>query len=138
METPEERRERIDGARRDQAELLRQVGYEHAGVLVRPSAAEALTALNDKVALLAAKGTPVRCTGKAKEFLDYSATEVPSPGRAKMMCAGCDAFAECDLYAQVEKPGWGVYGGRVYGKDLADKERREFQKEQMDKMKEDS
>lgn len=137
-ETPEERRERIDEARRDQAELLRQVGHEHAAVLVRPSAAQALDALNAKLTLLREKGTPARCTRKPEEYSDYDAMNVPSPGRAKMMCTGCLAYDECDLYAQVEKPGWSVYGGKVYGKDIADKERREAQKEQANKMKEEA
>ena len=136
-ETPDERRERIDEARRDQAELLRQVGHEHASIMVRPSADQAWDQFQAKVTALAEKGTPVRCTGKAKEFSDYDAFNVPSPGRAKMMCAGCPAIDECDLYAEIDKPGWSVYGGKVYGRDIAEKERREAMKEETAKMKED-
>lgn len=134
-ETPEERRERIDEARRDQAELLRQVGHEHASIMIRPSAAQARVALDDKVAKLEDEGTPVRCRqkGRAAEYTDYGPFDVPSPGRAKMMCAGCDAIAECDIYAQVEKPGWGVYGGNVYGRDIAERERREIIREMKEK-----
>lgn len=125
METPEERRERIDDARRDQAELLRQVGHEHAAIMIRPSAAEARKALDAKLAAMQDEGKPSRCFKKPEEYGDYDAFNVPSPGRAKMMCEGCPALELCDTYAQVEKPGWAVYGGRVYGRDLADKERRE-------------
>lgn len=137
-ETPEERRERIDNARRDQAELLRQVGHEHAAIMVRPSAAEAWDALQEKLALLAERGTPARCTNKPDDYQDYDAFNVPSPGRAKMSCAGCLAIAECGVYAEVEKPGWGVWGGNVYGKDLADKERREYIKAETARMKEEA
>lgn len=135
-ETPEERRERIDSARRDQAELLRQVGHEHAGILIRPSAAQARKDLDDKLDEMRENGNPSRCYTKPEEYADYDIFNVPSPGRAKMMCAGCPAFEECDTYASVDKPGWGVYGGKVYGRDMADKDRREYIKIKTEQMRE--
>jgi hypothetical protein len=125
-ETPNERRERIDGARREQAELLRQIGHDHANNVIRPSAMEAWRNLQVKLVNVDERSGRRPCRGKEAEYSDYDAFNVPSPGRAKMMCGGCEAFAECDLYAQVANPTWSVYGGNVYGKTLADRERREY------------
>lgn len=136
-ETPEERRERIDNARRDQAELLRQVGHEHAAIIIRPSAAEAWDALQARLRKLDDEGKATRCAQKPEGYTDYDAFNVPSPGRAKMLCAGCPALAECGLYAEVDKPSWGVYGGNVFGRDLAEKERREYIRDETNKLKEE-
>lgn len=129
-ETPEERRERIDNARREQAVLLRQIGQEHSGIVVRPSAGEAWRRLLEVLN----RGRS-RCFGRHREYTDYDAFNVPSPGRAAMMCTGCPMLKECNDYATIAKPGWGVYGGRVYGKDLAAVERREIIAEGKKKLK---
>lgn len=131
-ETPDERRERIDAARRDQAELNREIGQEFSGLAVRPSAVEAWRRLQADLQAGAHKDVPIlpRCEGKADRYQDYDAYNVPSPARAAMMCRGCPFEKVCNDYAEVEKPGWGVYGGKVYGRALAEKERREDKKRQ--------
>lgn len=124
-ETPDERRDRIDGARREQAELLRQIGHEHASLVIRPSAMEAWHALQARLEVVDDQGLRRPCRGNEAKFSDYDAFNVPSPGRAKMMCGGCAAFAECHEYGDIANPGWAVYGGVAYGKSNADIERRE-------------
>jgi hypothetical protein len=124
-ETPDERRERIDAARREQAELLRQIGHEHASNVIRPSAMEAWQILQVKIAQVDERGGRRPCRTRGAEFVDYGPFDVPSPGRAKMMCGGCEALAECNQYAEVDNPDWGVYGGNVYGRRIAEVERRE-------------
>lgn len=123
-ETPDERRERIDNARRDQAELLRQIGHEHATNVIRPSAMEAWRTLQFQIAEVDDRDGRRPCRGKEASYTEYDAFNVPSPGRAKMMCAGCEVTA-CPIYAEIENPGWGVYGGVAYGKRIAEIERRE-------------
>lgn len=136
-ETPTERRDRIDGARREQAELNRQIGQEFANLLVRPSAAEAWTEFQDALRAGEDARTPVlpNCRGREDEFRDYSPFDVPSPGRAKMMCATCpfstlSGDGTCGTFATAERPATGVWDGIVYGRLLADKERREIIKQE--------
>lgn len=124
-ETPDERRERIDAARREQAELLRQIGHEHASNVIRPSAMEAWRNLQFTVTKVDDKGQRRPCRDKAENYTGYDAFDVPSPGRAKMMCGGCEAYDACHEYGEVANPDWGVYGGVAYGKRIADIERRE-------------
>lgn len=127
METPDERRERIDEARRDQAALHREIGHELVNLSIRPSAKKAWEGFNAALAKGADAKEPVlpRCEGDTS-YTDYDAFNVPSPGRAKMMCAGCPFIAQCAAFAEAEKPAWGVFGGNVYGRKLAETERREF------------
>jgi hypothetical protein len=124
METSEERRERIDAARREQAELLRQIGHEHASNVIRPSAMEAWRNLQFQIVKVDDEKGRRPCRGKEEAYTGYDAFNVPSPGRAKMMCAGCEVTA-CPIYAEIDRPDWGVYGGVAYGKNIAEIERRE-------------
>lgn len=123
-ETPDERRERIDDARRDQAELLRQIGHEHASNVIRPSAMEAWRSLQVQIVQVDDRKGRRPCRGKEEQYTNYDAFDVPSPGRARMMCGGCEVTA-CPIYAEIENPGWGVYGGVTYGRKIAEIERRE-------------
>lgn len=131
-ESPDERRERIDEARRDQAALHREIGYEYINLAVRPSAAKPWTEFNEAQAEGLDKRPPVtaRCKDKPGEYQDYDAYNVPSPGRAKQMCGSCpfstiDGDGTCGSFAEAERPAWGVWDGMVYGRKLADTERRE-------------
>lgn len=143
-ETPDERRERIDQARRDQAELNRQIGHELSGLAIKPSAQKAwqeFQAAQDRAEREGKRGA--RCAGKAEEYQDYTFMEVPSPGRAKAMCGSCpfsslDGDGTCGRFAEAEKPGWGVWDGKVYGRKLADTERREFLREEAAKRREEA
>jgi hypothetical protein len=94
--------------------------------VIRPSAMEAWQNLQFKLVEVDDKGERRPCRGREREYTEYDAFNVPSPGRAKMMCAGgCTAFAECHEYGEVAQPDWGVYGGVTYGKRIAEIERRE-------------
>lgn len=127
QETPDERRKRIDEARVEQAALHREIGHELVNLSIRPSAKQAwgdFQEAQDKGADKIPAVLP-RCYNDTS-YTDYDAFNVPSPGRAKMMCQTCPFYRECAAYAEAEKPAWGVYGGTVYGKKLAETERREF------------
>lgn len=127
-ETPDERRKRIDEARVEQAALHREIGHELVNLSIRPSAKAPWDKFQDALAKGADRVPAVlpRCEGKPDEYQDYDAFNVPSPGRAKMMCGGCPFAAQCAAFAEAEKPAWGVWSGTVYGRKLAETERREF------------
>lgn len=129
-ETPDERRERIDDARRDQAALHREIGHELVNLSIRPSAKRAWGEFNDALAKGADRVPQVlpRCQDDTS-YTDYDCFNVPSPGRAKMMCQTCPMLAKCAAFAEAEKPAWGVYGGNVYGRKLAETERREYMRQ---------
>ena len=55
------------------------------------------------------------CVGRADEF---SGDTLPSDREAMLMCGGCPSFAQCDIYAKLAHPAWGVLAGRVYGRAL--------------------
>ena len=139
-ETPDERRERIDAARREQADLNREIGQEFANLAIRPSAAQAWKNFQTALTVGEQRYPPVRpkCFEHEDRYRNYDAFNVPSPAKAKMMCATCQfsklatgEFAgTCGTFAEAERPGWGVWDGIVYGKDIADKERREIIREQ--------
>lgn len=136
-ETPDERRDRIDGARREQADLHREIGQEFSTLTIRPSAAQAWATFQASIAA-GARAEPQRlpkCLGKADRYLDYSPFEVPSPAKAKMMCFACPFSTEsgdgtCGDFAEAEKPGVGVWDARVYGRDQSERERKEIIKQQ--------
>lgn len=137
IETPDERRDRIDAARREQAELNRQIGQEFANLAIRPSAAQAWKEFQAALTAGEEQYPPVRpkCFEREATYRDYDAFNVPSPAKAKMMCATCRfstiaGDGTCGTFASAERPGWGVWDGVAYGKDIADKERREIIKEQ--------
>ncbi len=140
METPDERRERIDDARRDQAALHREIGYELVNLSIRPSAKQAWD--NFQEAQRAGEDAEPRilprCIDKAEQYQDYDAYNVPSPGRAKQMCGSCpfstrDGDGTCGMFAEAERPAWGVWDGQVYGRKLAETERREAKKKEESK-----
>jgi hypothetical protein len=56
------------------------------------------------------------CVDRPEEFIDY--TQQPTAEEAEMSCAACPMRELCDQFAQVERPGWGIWGGKRwrYGK----------------------
>lgn len=56
-----------------------------------------------------------KCYGKQAE---YSSDDLPTDRQAQIMCGDCKVFELCRKYAEVERPAWGVYAGRVYGRKL--------------------
>lgn len=125
-ETASERKDRINAARRESAEISQQVGIDVTSLLVRPVARQAY---HDFEAALKAgrEAEPQvlpRCDGKEAQYVDYPDDAIPTDGKAKMMCAGCpfskEQGGQCGTYADLEKPKWGVYDGKVYGREYTD------------------
>lgn len=56
------------------------------------------------------------CVGREDEFVDYE--EPPTDEQAAALCASCPVFDLCAAYAKVGHPAWGVWGGKVHGRDL--------------------
>lgn len=115
-ETKEERKERIAAARAKNVEVSRQIGFDVASLLVRPVAQEAWERFN---AVRQEKGyDKARCTGRESKFADYETP--PTDGQAQMMCAGCPFLEECGAFADAEQPAWGIWGGRIRGRNNMD------------------
>lgn len=57
------------------------------------------------------------CAGRAAEFTDYTASNMPTAEEASALCEGCPFFKACGNNAAVLVPGWGVWAGKrwVYG-----------------------
>lgn len=123
-ETPDERKDRINAARRESADISQQVGIDVTSLLVRPVARQAYHEFQQsmKSGREAFPQVLPQCNGKEEKYALYPDDEIPSDGKAKMMCGACEFFEKCDRYADLEKPKWGVYGGRVYGREFADLE----------------
>lgn len=75
---------------------------------LKDEAAKALTILRAKV-----KKDGANCIGREDEF---SGKELPTDRDAQLMCAGCPAFQECEIYRQLAHPAWGVHAGKVHGR----------------------
>lgn len=54
------------------------------------------------------------CRGKEDEFLSE---KLPSDIEARVKCYGCPALVECDTYQKIARNRWGVWGGKVYGRE---------------------
>lgn len=136
-ETPDERRERIDGARREQADLHREIGQEFSALTIRPSAAQAWEAFQESMAR-GREAEPQRlpkCQDRPERYSDYDPFNVPSPAKAAMLCFGCPFSTKsgdgtCGTYAEAEKPNVAVWDGRVYGRDQAERDRKEIIRKQ--------
>lgn len=46
--------------------------------------------------------------------------ELPTDREAQIMCAGCPILKQCAEYAEMKHPAYGVWGGKVYGRRLAE------------------
>lgn len=55
------------------------------------------------------------CLGKPEQ---WTSDDLPSDKEAQLMCATCDVFELCKTYAGSAHPAWGVWAGRVYGRNL--------------------
>lgn len=108
-ETPDQRRDRINDARRESAAISSQVGIDVTSLLVRPVARQAWKRFNE-----ALKQVEPDCAGKSERYVDYPEENRPSPGRAKIMCANCPLYELCNEFARLERPAHGVWGGHVY------------------------
>lgn len=121
-ESADQRKDRINAARRESAEISQQVGIDVTSLLVRPVARQAY---HDFEAAMKAGREALpqvlpRCNAKEEKYALYPDDQIPTEGKAGMMCATCPFFKECDTFATLEKPKWGVYGGHVYGREYAD------------------
>lgn len=84
---------------------------------------EALENLHDAVDRDNKLDKPERnCYGKEDLFRDYDDPKnlagVPTDFEAKVMCHGCPLFTLCNDYREKGRPAWGVWAGRVHGRDL--------------------
>lgn len=50
----------------------------------------------------------------------WTSDELPTDREAQLMCSGCPLLVHCQEYADEAHPAWGVFGGRVYGRRLAE------------------
>lgn len=56
------------------------------------------------------------CVGKA----EWTADELPTDRQAQLMCAPCPLLVLCEEYRQAAHPSWGVWSGKVQGRNLRD------------------
>lgn len=92
-------------------------------LLPKKGSQEALEDLKNAVDEDNAKDEPTRnCYNKTDQFTNYddpkSLYEVPTNSQAVRMCSGCPLFDLCKEYADTAKPVWGVWAGKVYGRNL--------------------
>lgn len=57
------------------------------------------------------------CLGKAEK---WTGDELPSDREAQLMCATCPLVQMCSQYAEGAHVAHGVWGGKVYGRRLAE------------------
>lgn len=57
------------------------------------------------------------CLGKPEQ---WTGDDLPTDREAQLMCASCRVFALCNEYAENAHVAHGVWGGRVYGRRLAE------------------
>lgn len=64
------------------------------------------------------------CAGQADRYINYDNPDNlftrPTVKEAELMCLGCPLFKLCEEYADAAKPEWGVWAGKVYGKETYD------------------
>lgn len=110
---------RLDSRDRKAVKQSKELDY----LLPRKGSQEALEDLHDAVDRDNKLDTPQRnCYGKEDMYRDYDDPRnlhgVPSDFEARMMCHGCPLFDLCKDYADVGRPAWGVWAGKVHGRDL--------------------
>lgn len=59
------------------------------------------------------KGLP-NCEDNPGPYMDYDEDDLPTAEEAYDLCSGCPLLAECGLYAELERPAWGVHAGDVF------------------------
>lgn len=89
----------------------------------RKGSQEALEALHDAIDEDNKLEKPERnCHGKEALFRDYDSPKnlggAPTDFEARVMCWGCPLFDLCSDYADKGHPAWGVWAGKVYGRNL--------------------
>lgn len=55
------------------------------------------------------------CEGREDEF---AGDDLPTDREAELMCSTCLAWNACNRYAESAHPAWGVFSGKVYGRNL--------------------
>lgn len=89
----------------------------------REGSQEALDELSDAVDEDNKSGNPQRnCAGKSELYTNYddprNLMDVPTDEEAEIMCAGCPLLELCGDYADKAHPAFGIFGGRVFGRNL--------------------
>lgn len=76
----------------------------------------------------AATDEGANCLGKMDQWAvgsEEGGDSLPTDREAQLMCAGCPVLERCAAYAEVKHPAYGVWGGKVYGRNLAEAMRDE-------------
>ena len=55
------------------------------------------------------------CVGNPEK---WTSDELPTDREAALACASCPLLDLCREYAETAHPAWGVWGGKVYGRNL--------------------
>lgn len=75
-----------------------------------PKAAKLLRELWDR-----APKEGANCVGAPEK---WTSDELPTDREAALACASCPLLDLCREYAETAHPAWGVWGGKVYGRNL--------------------
>lgn len=113
----------IQGYRVDSRSGKPQVDKEFDYLKPKKGSQEALDDLREAVDEDNAKDEPGRnCYNRTDQFTNYddprSLYDMPTNSEAKRMCGGCPLFDLCEDYAKAANPIWGVWAGKVYGRNL--------------------
>ncbi|UXO93864.1 hypothetical protein Pan2_45 [Pseudanabaena phage Pan2] len=123
-ESPTERmldaaRELISRAVEDEFGVDKKNPFKH--LHVKPDAEKAWERFDKALRLAAETGENVpNCQGRSAEFVDYDDDDLPSAEDAYRMCYGdesrprCKLLELCAVYAEQERPAWGVHAGEVW------------------------
>lgn len=110
---------RVDSRDKRSVKQSKELDY----LLPKKGSQEALDDLQDAVDEDNRKDDPERnCYGKSALYSNYDDPKnlggVPTDREAELMCAGCPLFDLCRTYGKVGRPAFGVWGGKLYGRDL--------------------
>lgn len=115
----------IRGFRLDSRDNKPDKDREFNHLLPKRKTQEKLDALQEVVNEDNKLTTPERnCFGLSAKFTNYddprNLYNPPTDEEAVSMCSGCPLLKLCGDYATAAKPEWGVWAGKVYGRDLED------------------
>lgn len=62
------------------------------------------------------------CVGREDEF---SGETLMSDAEAQLACSTCESFTQCEIFAKLGRPAWGVFAGVTHGRELQEQIERE-------------
>lgn len=110
---------RIDSRDKKAVKQSKELDY----LLPKKGSQESLDALTEAVDEDNKLDTPQRnCYGKEDTYRDYdnprNLAGVPTDFEAKLACTGCPLLELCSDYAEKARPAFGIWAGKLYGRDL--------------------